>query len=188
MLDKKYSIHAGESLVIDSGELVSDLTTNNQVLSLFVRGNTNINGQVDISGLTAAYKISPTMTYPLVEGTYRLYEVLDTMVNDSVDSRNVLSESELLVMANMFDLNEPFDGRSFNQKMVEAIEAYILGMATNDQIDHIKAVESHRELQRMGARELQKLLDLYKNRLYREQNPGKGAHIARNISYRFLRT
>ena len=171
---------SGESLTVDSG-ILTPLPALTSYLLLF-RGPVNLDIPADVTGATVFFNLTPTQSENLEPGAYDVYFVETT---DS--TRKVLLKSQMEVTPNLFVAGDPVDIRTFNEKMVQALEAYILGKADNDQLDHLKAVETHRELHRMSSTELQQLLDKYRRRLWREKNPGRGSHIPRLIFQTFNR-
>lgn len=94
-----------------------------------------------------------------------------------------VAQAQITVKPDLAAVATPYDGRSDNEKALDAIEAVIAGRATIDQ-DRYRI--NNRELWRTPISELLRLQAFYKTRVRRERMKAKGVStLGRIIPVRF---
>lgn len=98
----------------------------------------------------------------------------------------------IVVSKLLFDVAPDFlsdtatDFRSFNQKMVDALEALLLRRADNFQLDLLRTSIDAKEFERMSVDDIQMLLDKYKMKVQNEQRTKKGrSPWGRRVTWNF---
>lgn len=148
-------------------------------LIYYLRGN-GAGMQQDItaavSGNQYSVDLSPTATEEYTPGTY----YWQSYVTKSGDRKPVESGT-FEVLQNVAELAQPYDFRSHNRKVLDAIKLVIEGRATTD-IQRYVLQAVGRSVDKMTIADLIKLRDDYQQKVNREEKPGN-----RNVFAQFNR-
>jgi|694.fasta_scaffold41482_2 hypothetical protein len=176
MIDIQKEIIQGDSLEIKVNQ--SDINIElDDVVNIAIRGNVNL----DIIGVLEdsdyVFNITSTQSSNLVEGQYKLI-----LYVTNTNYKKTLYASSLVVKPDLTVIEAGYDFKTHAQKMLEAIEAFIEGRATKNQLDHLMTEVDGKKLQRMSMLELLKLRDYYQGKVNEETG-----RIPKRFLYSFTR-
>jgi hypothetical protein len=124
---------------------------------------------------TDTHHLALATTSGLLAGEYQV-----VFFSERPGERKTLSTSRLTVAPNPVGTTNILDFRSFEEQMLDAIEALIMRRASNAQLDMIKSSIDGKEFERMNANDLLRLRDKFKAKVLAQ----KGRSIKR-ILYHF---
>lgn len=156
------NVYQGDSLSWSRADLV-DYPASAWTLTYYFTGAGgafSIVATPDGDDFDVAATIAETLAWP--DGFYSW----QARVDDGADAKQTVDSGRFEVLLG-FDGAMASDQRSHNRIMVAALEAMLQGKATRDQKSY--KLPDGRELERLDLTEIADLLDLYTNRLRREE-------------------
>lgn len=156
--------------------LVDYLPSDGWVLHLKIQGP--FNEDITLTNVDDVHvlDITPAYSLQLLPGIYKF----TFYVVKSTTDRQVIQSSQVSVLPDPLSDSVDTDFRTFNQKMVDALEALLMRRASSFQLDMISSTIDNKEWEKMTPDKITALLNQYKNKVRIEQG-----RIAKRVLYNF---
>jgi len=156
------NIVAGETFLVQCDDL--DYTT----VSIYLRGPSSVNATANLD--VADYWQFALDSSAWLPGSYQ-FEIWGTLG----EAKCYIGRYPLTVLASLSASDGPVDVRTETEKVVDALEKKIAGIALCDEDQSVLRYRlNNRELENYSILDLRRLLALYKNRLIRERRKARG--------------
>jgi hypothetical protein len=157
---------------------LSDYPANEWTLTAHLRGPVALNLTATADGTDHLFAVDATTTGGYSPGRYQL----TLRASKDADVHEV-QNSAVDILPDLAAVTDEYDGRTENEKALEAINAVIAKRAT---VDQERYRINNRELYRTPIEQLLKLRSFYMTQVRREKNKTKGGStFGRRINVRF---